>query len=194
MSTLDAEPTLPGLGTPAPVSEPPVRERSRTDPHLPVTTAAKHAFWSHIVRAPSDGCWIWTASISTTDAYGRVTWRRGGRSRTVSAHRLALMIHLGGELPAGLVAEHACDEPLCVRVAPGHVHLSTQADNNRYAVARGRHCGNRPSPAVARDRVARSRAVRAAVAGGWDEAAYRAAAHLPTGEPQLPLPPTHQTG
>ena len=43
----------------------------------------------------------------------------------------------------GRFTEHACNEPLCVRVSPDHVHRSTQSANLRYAVGRGRHDGSR---------------------------------------------------
>lgn len=166
---------LPLPGIPAPAATSPDSDRGGEP--LPITTAAAGAFTARLVDAPTTGCLLWTASISSNDGYGRITWRHHGRSRTVSAHRFALMLAAGAELPAGMVAEHACNEPLCVRVGPGHLHLSTQGANARAAVARGRHTGPYPSPWCARDRVARSRAVRDAVADGWNEAAYTAAAH-----------------
>ncbi|MDN5757296.1 MAG: HNH endonuclease [Tomitella sp.] len=170
---------LPGLPTAADRSV--AHDPPDTDgPALPITTAAAAAFGARLVTAPATGCVLWTASISSNDGYGRISWRHQGRSRTVSAHRFALMLAHGGELPAGTIAEHACNEPLCVRVGPGHLHLSTQAGNARAAVARGRHTGPYPSPWCVRDRVARSRAVRDAVAGGWDEVAYLAAAYVGT--------------
>lgn len=72
-------------------------------PRLPVTAAAKNAFWSHVVKGPGQACWIWIASISSNDGYGRTTWQVAARTRTVSAHRLALMLAYGGELPDGVI-------------------------------------------------------------------------------------------
>lgn len=169
---------LPGLPTVA--DRPVAHDPAPSGGPLPITAAAAAAFGARLVDARTTGCRLWCSSISSNDGYGRISWRHQGRSRTVSAHRFALMLAHGGELPAGTIAEHACNEPLCVRVGPGHLHLSTQAGNARAAVARGRHTGPYPSPWCARDRVARSRAVRDAVADGWDEVAYLAAAHIGT--------------
>lgn len=113
-----------------------------------------------------------------------ITWRSNGVSRTESAHRFALLIE--GELIDGAVGEHRCNEPLCVRVDPGHLIASTQAANLRYAVACGR-TGIIRELVARQDRHARSRAVRDAVAGGWDPLAYRAASGntAPIDAPQL---------
>ena len=136
---------------------------------LPPTQAAIDAFWSRVVKAPGDGCWFLISAISGVDGYTRLTWRLGGVSRTESGHRFALL--LAGQLADGVVAEHRCNEPLCVRVDPGHVVASTQSANLRYAVACGR-TGAIRNPAQHTNRHARSVAVRDALASGWDERAY----------------------
>ena len=84
------------------------------DPTLPPTEAAISAFWSKVVKAPGEGCWIWTAAIAS--GYGRISWRTDGISRTEYAHRFALLI--AGQLPDGVIGEHRCNEPLCVRAMP----------------------------------------------------------------------------
>lgn len=139
-------------------------------------------FWSRIIKAPDSGCWVWTGAIS--DSYGRISWRRNGISRTESAHRFALLI--ADQLKDGVVAEHRCNEPLCVRVDPGHVIASTQSANLRYAIACGR-AGATYAPLANAHRQARSIAVRAAVANGWDPAAYAHASDntAPLDAPQL---------
>lgn len=104
-----------------------------------------------------------------------ITWRSQSVSRTESAHRFALLI--ADDLPAGAVGEHRCNEPLCVRVHPDHLIASTQSANLRYAVACGR-TGVLRAVLDRQDRHTRSLAVRAAVAGGWDPAAYSAASGL----------------
>lgn len=107
-----------------------------------------------------------------------ITWRKAGHSRTLSAHRFSLLLE-HGDAAAQAVAEHRCNEPLCVRTGDHHVILSTQAANLAYAVACGRAIGNQPSVlADGRSRAQRSRDVRAAVAEGWDSAAYYRAAGL----------------
>lgn len=77
-----------------------------------------------------EGCWEWQAGRSPR-GYGKVCvankhWR---------AHRLAWTLTYG-EIPAGLVVMHRCDNPPCVR--PDHLQLGTCADNNRDKVAKGR--------------------------------------------------------
>src|SRR5699024_3983242 len=88
----------------------PTRAYSST---LSPTQAAIARFWSRVVRSPD--CWIWTGAISGSvsdgDGYGRITWRRDGVSRTMSAHRFALLLAYG-DGTANVVAEHRCYEPL----------------------------------------------------------------------------------
>lgn len=144
------------------------------DPDLPLTQRAQRRFWQRVVRGEGDQCWIWVGAISSPDGYGRFTWQHNRRRRTVSAHRVALMIAHNGELPADLVGEHYCCEPLCVRVGVGHLRLTTQAINLARAVALGRHVSNHEVVA-SYDRAARSFRVRDAVLGGWNEQALRAA-------------------
>lgn len=162
---------LPGLEliTPAPALSGAVRRSRPYSATLPPTQAAIDAFWSRVVKAPGDGCWFLISAISGVDGYTRLTWRSGGVSRTESGHRFALL--LAGQLTDGVVAEHRCNEPLCVRVDPGHVVASTQSANLRYAVACGR-TGAIRNPAQHTNRHARSVAVRDALASGWDARAY----------------------
>lgn len=170
-SPADVDIPLPGLELVAPPPAPAGAAR-RSRPYsatLPPTQAAIDAFWSRVIKAPADGCWIWTGAISAGDGYGRITWRRYATSRTESAHRFALLI--SGELTGGGVGEHRCNEPLCVRVDQGHLIASTQAANLLYAVACGR-TGVIRTLAHRQDRHTRSLAVREAVAGGWNAAAY----------------------
>ncbi|MEH6624487.1 MAG: hypothetical protein V7738_17155 [Dietzia maris] len=123
------------------------------------------------------------SAISGVDGYTRITWRRNGVSRTESGHRFALL--LAGQLHDGTVAEHRCNEPLCVRVHPDHVIASTQSANLRYAVACGR-AGHPRTLATPTDRRARSVAVRDALRNGWDPDAYTAASGMTP-------PPEHPT-
>ncbi|QGU08806.1 hypothetical protein COCCU_14580 (plasmid) [Corynebacterium occultum] len=154
------------------------------DPDLPLTTAVQHRFWKHVVRGEGDRCWIWIGAISSPDGYGRFTWQKDRHRRTVSAHRVALMIAHGGELPQDLVGEHYCCEPLCVRVGDGHLRLTTQATNLARAVALGRHVSNRETVA-SHDRAQRSYRIRDAVLSGWDDDTLHAAqGGIPTPENQ----------
>lgn len=176
---------LPGLDLPVQVGNP--RSSSRASrPYrstLVPTPEAVRRFWSRVVKAPGDGCWFLVAAVSGVDGYTRISWRSGGVSRTESGHRFALL--LAGQLDDGVVAEHRCNEPLCVRVHPAHVIASTQTANLRYAVACGRAGDNR-RPATSHDRRSRSVAVREAVRHGWDPVAYAAASDITP-------PPEHPT-
>ena len=176
---------LPGLDLiPEPSTMPMMRRSRPYSATLPPTQAAIDAFWSRVVKAPGDGCWFLISAISGVDGYTRLTWRSGGISRTESGHRFALL--LAGKLGDGVVAEHRCNEPLCVRVDPGHVIASTQTANLRYAVACGR-TGAIRNPDQHTDRHARSIAVRDALAGGWNSEAYARACGntAPPGTPPL---------
>ncbi|MGW8592886.1 hypothetical protein ACWGLC_14395 [Dietzia sp. NPDC055877] len=122
------------------------------------------------------------AAVAGVDGYTRISWRSGDVSRTESGHRFALL--LAGQLREGIVAEQRCNEPLCVRVDPGHVIASTQSANLRYAVAGGR-AGDTRRPATSYDRRARPVSVREALRHGWDPVAYAAASGI-TPPPEHP--------
>ena len=159
-----------------PVVEPSASQ-SRTkrvhDPELAFDDKTVKTFFEHVVKSPH-GCWLWVGSISSPDGYGRFTWQRGNRQRTVAAHRFALLA-AGESFGPGEVAEHECNEPLCVRVGCGHVRTTTQRENLRYAVELGRHAGNRVAVTALSSRVERSRRIRQALRDGWDERRYREA-------------------
>lgn len=160
---------LPGMDNLSDTLTAAAQPRRRADRTLRPTEAARNSFWRRVVKAPGSGCWIFTGAISSPDGYGRIAWRCGGRERTLSAHRFALELAYG-PLDAHVVAEHKCNEPLCVRIGAGHVIESTQRDNLAYAVALGR-AGTRFNVGTA-NRYARSVAVRDAVRHGWDQSAY----------------------
>ena len=180
MSAVDVP--LPGLDGLAPSgsASPSSVEHPAMQPPSDATVAR---FWSHVARGPR--CWIWTGSISSPDGYGRITWRRDGHQFTLSVHRFALLLHTGHALEEG-VCEHACNEPLCVRVDADHVHPSTQSANLRWAVRHGRHRGPHAT-GDGRSRVQRSRDVRAALAHGWNASAYAEASGFgpPKDQPSL---------
>ena len=72
--------------------------------------------------AITDGCWEWTAARNAR-GYGLFTIERGHQ---ISAHR-AVYISLRGEIPSGLVTDHLCRNPGCVR--PDHLDVVTQREN-----------------------------------------------------------------
>ncbi|ATL72549.1 hypothetical protein CRH09_39650 (plasmid) [Nocardia terpenica] len=152
-------------------------------------------FEAKVVRGPGpDDCWIWTGAIGD-DGYGRFAIRRDvrgrfprrpedGREVMVRPPRYAVALYVG-TVPAGLYALHdRCDNPICVRAAEvdgrrPHVVLGTQQENLTTMGARGRSYGGRPiwqhDGLTRAQRVARSRALRLAVRGGWDAEAVRRA-------------------
>lgn len=100
------------------------------------------AFWAKVDKTSSpNGCWLWTGRREWSRPslnYGLV-WvgpRQARRIRRV--HVIALIKALGRPLRRGYQANHGCDEPLCVRVAPGHVYEGTQQENMRECAERGR--------------------------------------------------------
>ena len=155
---LPGAPPLAGPVTAAPVSG------VITDPTLVPDTRAERFFWRHVIRGR--GCWWWVGAISTPDGYGRVTYRRGHRQRAVLSHRFALMLDDPDFDEGGAIAEHHCNEPLCVRVGPGHLAPGSQATNLAYAVSLGQAIG--PRAATGTDRAARSVAIRSYLLSGAD--------------------------
>ena len=68
-------------------------------------------------------CLIWTGARNNC-GYGLI--RFNGKSCTV--HRVSFTVHKG-EIPAGMVIMHACDNRLCVN--PEHLSIGTHSDNTR---------------------------------------------------------------
>ncbi len=178
VTPLAVQPLLPGMPEPEPAA-PATYDAKALHP----TAAAIAAFHRKIVKAPGRGCWYWTGSISKPDGYGRITWQHQGRTRTLSAHRFALLVS-GVALGDCDVAEHECNEPLCVRVGDGHLRVTSQAENIQSARDRGRHHG-RQRVVDSRQRYARSIRLRAALQHGWNAQAVAAALEPPSDSNQL---------
>ena len=71
-----------------------------------------------------DGCWEWAASHNS-QGYGKI--REGGAgSKVRDAHRVVYEL-LVGPIPPGLVIDHLCRNPGCVR--PDHLEAVTQSVN-----------------------------------------------------------------
>lgn len=82
---------------------------------------------------PKTGCWDWVAT-QTIGGYGRFSIR----GKPGSAHVASYLIY-NGEIPAGLLVRHTCDNAACVN--PDHLILGTHADNMQDARSRGRFNG-----------------------------------------------------
>jgi hypothetical protein len=79
---------------------------------------------------------MWT-SARRGDGYGAFQVES---KRQISAHRYSYQLH-HGEIPAGMVVMHSCDQPLCVN--PSHLSIGTTADNARDAFRKGRRSNKR---------------------------------------------------
>ncbi len=90
-----------------------------------------HRFWSKVI-ADGTGCFQWTA-FRDKEGYGY--FRKGGKPRTVKAHRFAWTL-LRGEIPHGRQVLHSCDNPGCCNVE--HLFLGNNSDNVADRVAKGR--------------------------------------------------------
>lgn len=94
------------------------------------------AFWARIEK--SDACWNWLGSQEqgpkNTSPYGVLRWR----GKASKAHRVAYEL-TNGEIPAGMMVLHKCDNTLCCN--PDHLYLGTHADNMRDMRERNRRKG-----------------------------------------------------
>lgn len=95
-----------------------------------------HRFWKFVRKVDGDGCWEWTGAI---DDHGRGRFGVNGKNQTAS--RVAWTL-AHGEVPAGLLVCHHCDNGKCVRLT--HLFLGTYADNYADMVNKGR-AGDRRS-------------------------------------------------
>jgi hypothetical protein len=84
-------------------------------------------FWSRVsITGPDPSiCWLWTG---TKHVYG--LFRVNGRMK--AAHRLAYE-EIIGPIPAGLVLDHLCRNPICVN--PLHLEPVTHQVSNRRGLS-----------------------------------------------------------
>lgn len=85
-------------------------------PHF--TSLALLARFLEKVRVDDDGCWRWTGS--KRGVYGQL------KNSPESAHRTSVRWSRG-DIPAGLVVDHLCRHPECVR--PDHLDVTTHFEN-----------------------------------------------------------------
>lgn len=131
-------------------------------------------FNRYVITGPCPhDCAVFVGAIGD-DGYGRFWLGRPGGPKVVRAQRFAVAA-VDGVMPAGLVAMHECDNPLCVRVGSRHVVIGTQSDNltdmGRKHRGGGSGWGRGASGLDRQARRARAHAVRAALTGGWDRTA-----------------------
>lgn len=89
------------------------------------------AFWAKVDKSGGEGaCWIWQGTTDK-DGYGSTSWFY----KSIRSHRLAYRLTVG-EIPAGQLVLHACDNPPCCN--PQHLTIGTHADNVKDRVAKDR--------------------------------------------------------
>ena len=99
--------------------------------------ALARRFWSKVLH-DRDGCWEWQGGRwghgwkGRGKGYGSF-WMNG---KTVSAHRVALMLAKPSMYDPSLHVLHTCDNPICCR--PGHLWQGTNADNVSDRERKGR--------------------------------------------------------
>ena len=91
-----------------------LKRRDRVTPDL----------WTETDTGYVTPCWIWNAPPQNEAGYCRV-WLRG---ESVAAHR-AMYEQEVGPIPDGLMIDHLCRQPSCVR--PDHLEPVTNAVNQR---------------------------------------------------------------
>jgi hypothetical protein len=87
------------------------------------------------IRIQDDGCWIFTSYVGK-NGYGR--FKLYGRLRL--AHRVSYEIFIG-EVPAGYVLHHTCENKACVR--PEHLYPTTSRNHIVYISENAPACKNR---------------------------------------------------
>lgn len=87
----------------------------------------------------TDGCWLWTGAKNAS-GYGLYTWREGGKSHCMGAHRAGYIL-THGDIDRDVQCCHRCDNPGCVN--PEHIFLGSAKDNAQDMLAKGRHSKTR---------------------------------------------------
>ena len=95
----------------------------------PKPIPATERFWPKVCMRGPDDCWEWLAG---TNGRGYGFFYINGKQ--LLAHRVSWEM-VNGSIPDGLDVLHDCDNGLCIN--PRHLHLGTQAQNAKEAVARG---------------------------------------------------------
>lgn len=97
-------------------------------------------FWAKVDK--TEGCWIWTGN-KLVDGYGRISID----GRLHLAHRVSFT-WANGEILDGMVIDHRCHNPACVR--PDHLRATTVKQNmeNRQGATRVNTTGVRGVTAI----------------------------------------------
>lgn len=96
------------------------------------TIADEARFWSKCDK--TQACWNWTMGKSS-DGYGKFTLRRGKKTFTLRAHRLAFYF-ANKKINENLLICHSCDNISCSN--PSHLFEGTVKENWSDAQNKGR--------------------------------------------------------
>lgn len=101
-----------------------------------MTRSVASRFADKVSPEPNSGCWLWTGSVGS-HGYGQLSIP-GKAPET--AHRVSYRLH-NGEIPAGMLVCHKCDNPVCVN--PDHLFLGAPQVNALDCKAKGRNTKGR---------------------------------------------------
>jgi hypothetical protein len=87
------------------------------------STPLSERFWSKVDRGGE--CWIWQGT-KRPQGYGVI----GINNKLHYAHRISWEMANGEQIPDGMVIDHICRRPLCVR--PTHLRMTTNKGNSEY--------------------------------------------------------------
>lgn len=104
-----------------------------------ITALQINKFWGRVNCGGSpDVCWNWMKG-KTSAGYGHLWWF----DKVKYAHRVAYeLIH--GEIPAGKIMGHKCDNPSCVN--PNNLFVTNGKGNSEDMVAKGRSMKGEKQP------------------------------------------------
>lgn len=91
-------------------------------------------FWRKVAKGEADDCWPWLGVTKQSDRPYGMIWANG---RHRQATQVSWELARGKPFPAGMMACHTCDNPICVN--PAHIWPGTMSQNIKDAVAKGRH-------------------------------------------------------
>lgn len=89
-------------------------------------------FWAQVDKTPC--CWLWRKAPPMMAFHGNYGHVKVGK-RWTGAHRISYELTYG-DIPAGLIICHKCDNPPCVR--PDHLFAGTYSDNGKDCHKKGR--------------------------------------------------------